>query len=834
MLKPACDLRGKILRKGLQHRSVVGIEPFYFIPGQQVRDYCILVEVTERKRLERQPAAEFVRRLLADKEKILVAHAEKAFAVDAGFVGNNHSLLQRHRIEILPHILRAFVDGGGSGARAELDEFGRYKLLFPFDVSGRSRGNASCWVRMSQPQVGQNNGMSFPLLPGAEVTVAFVDGNPDCPVITGSLPNGETGALTGQGNANLQGIKTPGGNQITFNDSDTHQGISLQTPSGLGMTMSAGSLGATTTHNDTSIEMSSVMGTELANVAKTLVTGCKVQSVATMDVYATVIAAVTAIQGGISGIFDSLSKKAAKEKKKDEEEASKWCSDIAKTIGLTIINLATTIKSWKAPSNFYGVSLIGSKGKSAQTLQVWPGWSQTLALILTWISGRVTQFVAEGTDSVKDAADAKSNAEKKMDTHLKEAAGKGDIKDDEERKKVYKETIDDLTKKISEAMGKGDAGKAQKLQKQLDDLRKDYDVLYNDKSDTYYKYAKNDAIRKAIVSSAKDILPELTAIILQFKALGGQKKDHGGIGLSSPDGNINLNAMNTISQHSQKGIFLTTKSEFEDAGTWGIEDEDYTDKVKIKGWKFPDSSTVKSDDKKFIAFQTDIEHHDCDILLEKTGKAHHQSNWHIFSTNDNKVIFNMFNNTFSVECSDKDGWIALKSASGNKKTEFVMNDGTITLSRGSDTKLSLLNDDTFVVKVADSSLQLSKNGEFGIVSSKGGTLDIADNIVIAPNKKTRIGNIEINAANINGPTLNLNSALKVMGGKPSTLLSKIKMAAKRSNSFIKTFENKINSLEKSEQNKANADINKQELRSRSQSTKQKTGNLLLKGKLKIG
>ena len=57
-------------------------------------------------------------------------------------------------------VMRAFVDGAGSGARAETDEYGRYKLVFPFDISGRKGGNGSCWIRMSQQQAGPDSGLA--------------------------------------------------------------------------------------------------------------------------------------------------------------------------------------------------------------------------------------------------------------------------------------------------------------------------------------------------------------------------------------------------------------------------------------------------------------------------------------------------------------------------------------------------------------------------------------------------------------------------------------------------------------------------------------------------
>ncbi len=62
--------------------------------------------------------------------------------------------------------LNAKVDGAGSGQYAELDGQGRYKVVLPFDVSGRKDGKASAWVRMMQPYAGAGHGMHFPLHKG--------------------------------------------------------------------------------------------------------------------------------------------------------------------------------------------------------------------------------------------------------------------------------------------------------------------------------------------------------------------------------------------------------------------------------------------------------------------------------------------------------------------------------------------------------------------------------------------------------------------------------------------------------------------------------------------
>ena len=90
--------------------------------------------------------------------------------------------------------IHAKIDASASGEYAELDKHGRYKVILPFDRSGRFGGKASAWFRMMQPSAGRNQGMHFPLHKGTEVLLTFIDGNPDRPVIAGAIPNPETGS----------------------------------------------------------------------------------------------------------------------------------------------------------------------------------------------------------------------------------------------------------------------------------------------------------------------------------------------------------------------------------------------------------------------------------------------------------------------------------------------------------------------------------------------------------------------------------------------------------------------------------------------------------------
>ena len=69
------------------------------------------------------------------------------------------------------------------------DKYGRVKVQFHWDRQGKKDANSSCWLRVSQPLAGQGWGMiTIPRI-GQEVVVAFLEGDPDRPIITGSMFN---------------------------------------------------------------------------------------------------------------------------------------------------------------------------------------------------------------------------------------------------------------------------------------------------------------------------------------------------------------------------------------------------------------------------------------------------------------------------------------------------------------------------------------------------------------------------------------------------------------------------------------------------------------------
>ncbi len=126
--------------------------------------------------------------------------------------------------------ISARVDGEGSGKYAELDEYGRYKVKLPFDISGRQDGKASTWIRMATPYAGSNHGMHFPLHKGTEVLITFIEGNPDRPIIASAVPNPENPSQVVDKDQTMNKITTAGGNKIHMEDQEGKQRILLQSP----------------------------------------------------------------------------------------------------------------------------------------------------------------------------------------------------------------------------------------------------------------------------------------------------------------------------------------------------------------------------------------------------------------------------------------------------------------------------------------------------------------------------------------------------------------------------------------------------------------------------
>lgn len=79
---------------------------------------------------------------------------------------------------------------GPAGEEIYPDEYGRVKVQFIWDREGQKDENSSCWIRVSQQWAGANWGAMFIPHIGHEVIVDFIEGDPDRPIIIGSMYNG--------------------------------------------------------------------------------------------------------------------------------------------------------------------------------------------------------------------------------------------------------------------------------------------------------------------------------------------------------------------------------------------------------------------------------------------------------------------------------------------------------------------------------------------------------------------------------------------------------------------------------------------------------------------
>ena len=78
---------------------------------------------------------------------------------------------------------------GGSGDEIHTNQYGQIRVQFHWDRDGASDQNSSCWVRVSQAWAGNRWGSQFIPRVGHEVIVDFLEGDPDRPLVIGSVYN---------------------------------------------------------------------------------------------------------------------------------------------------------------------------------------------------------------------------------------------------------------------------------------------------------------------------------------------------------------------------------------------------------------------------------------------------------------------------------------------------------------------------------------------------------------------------------------------------------------------------------------------------------------------
>lgn len=170
---------------------------------------------------------------------LLVIEVEHRFAQGGGGDGTGRALRYENTFRAIPFaqpyrpprvtpkprihgVVTAIVETQFDGLRSpSLDQDGRYNLRFHFDFESHFPLSLS-GIRMAQPSAGANGpyGMHFPLRPGTEVLVSFLDGDPDRPLIVGALPNAHAPSPVTSSTPTLSRLVSANGVVFEINDGD--------------------------------------------------------------------------------------------------------------------------------------------------------------------------------------------------------------------------------------------------------------------------------------------------------------------------------------------------------------------------------------------------------------------------------------------------------------------------------------------------------------------------------------------------------------------------------------------------------------------------------------
>jgi len=124
---------------------------------------------------------------------------------------------------------------GPPGQELHVDEHGRVKVHFHWDLNGARDDHDSCWIRTAQGWSGAGWGSQYIPRIGSEVLVTYLGGNPDRPLIVGCIPNALNPVPFGLPlDATRSGIRTHsspsngGFNELSFEDLASQEQVYLR------------------------------------------------------------------------------------------------------------------------------------------------------------------------------------------------------------------------------------------------------------------------------------------------------------------------------------------------------------------------------------------------------------------------------------------------------------------------------------------------------------------------------------------------------------------------------------------------------------------------------
>ncbi|MEM9459928.1 MAG: type VI secretion system tip protein TssI/VgrG [Myxococcota bacterium] len=116
------------------------------------------------------------------------------------------------------------IVSGPSGEEIHVDEHGRIKVQFHWEEEAKYDDTSSCWIRVRQQWSGPGWGFQFIPRIGQEVVVEFLGGDPDRPMVVGTVYNGDNAyPYAMPDDKTKSGIKTDsvsgdGSNELRFED----------------------------------------------------------------------------------------------------------------------------------------------------------------------------------------------------------------------------------------------------------------------------------------------------------------------------------------------------------------------------------------------------------------------------------------------------------------------------------------------------------------------------------------------------------------------------------------------------------------------------------------
>jgi type VI secretion system secreted protein VgrG len=152
---------------------------------------------------------------------------------------------------------------GKSGEEIWTDKYGRIKVQFHWDQLGKKDENTTCWIRVAQSWAGKSWGAwTLPRI-GQEVVVSFLDGDPDRPLVTGCVYNGENSLpyalpdnqtrTTLKSNSSKQG---EGYNEIRFEDKKDSEEIFVHARKDMNIEVEKGNRAVTIMEGNDSLTIS--------------------------------------------------------------------------------------------------------------------------------------------------------------------------------------------------------------------------------------------------------------------------------------------------------------------------------------------------------------------------------------------------------------------------------------------------------------------------------------------------------------------------------------------------------------------------------------------------